>query len=260
MHGLADVRDGIRRSEQTQQSIFASKLFFKTCLPDSFLLFKPLDVVSGDFYFVSKIHGQIIFAAADCTGHGMPGAMLSMICYNFLDIAVNDHNLTDPVAILKFVFTKLENLIYRQTGRSMSGDGMDIAVCAFLPDTLLLSYAGVNRPLYLIQKEKIREIKSIRHLGNKSDIINNNSLNSQRILLNKGDQFYIFSDGFADQFGGDTIPTKKIGTKNFASMLIENSNLSMPIQREKLNETVENWRKQGQDEQTDDIMVIGVKV
>ena len=257
---LKDVRDGIRRSEQTQQSIFASKLFFKTCLPDSFLLFKPLDVVSGDFYFVSKIHGQIIFAAADCTGHGIPGAMLSMICYNFIDIAVNDHNLTDPVAILKFVFNKLEALIYRQVGRSASGDGMDIAICAFQPDTLLLSYAGVNRPLYLIQNGNIREIKAIRYLGNKSDIVNNNSLNSQRMLLNKGDQFYIFSDGYADQFGGETIPTKKIGTKTFASIIAQNSTLSMSLQREALNTFIEKWKLQGNEAQTDDVMVIGVKV
>lgn len=257
--GFNDVRDSIRRSEHIQRSILASKLFFRTCFPDSFLLFKPLDIVSGDFYFVSQIDDIKIIAVADCTGHGISAGMLSMVCCNYLDNAVNVQGLTDPGAILKMLFPVLEEFLYRQTGQSGSGEGMDISICSLQPDSQILRYAGVNRPLLLFRRE-LEVVTPLRCIGNKQTMVLSDSFRTNEFQLAKGDRFYLFSDGITDQFGGDMSAPQRFKQKRLADLLSEIHDYPMQRQCELLNETIEKWRASANETQTDDIIVVGVTV
>jgi serine phosphatase RsbU (regulator of sigma subunit) len=245
-----------------QQCILPTRIFFRSCLPDSFILFKPKDILSGDFYFISKVHNFIIFAAADCTGHGTAGAMLSMICSNFLDQAVNDNNLTDPSMIISFVYKKIVGFMKRQNSGIISDYGMEIAICTIIPETRTVFYAGINRPLYLFQNSElcILEPQKIK-AGDGYDSILCCINPSQQINLKNGDTLYVFSDGYVDQFGGKE--NKKFLTRNLKSLLETVQPKTMLGQYEILNNTLEQWKGTGKEdavEQTDDILVIGVRL
>jgi serine phosphatase RsbU (regulator of sigma subunit) len=245
-----------------QQCILPTRLFFRSCLPDSFILYKPKDILSGDFYFISRINNLIIFAAADCTGHGTAGAMLSMICSNFLDQAVNDNNLTDPSMIIGFVYKKLVGFMKRHDNSVVSDYGMEIAVCTLIPETNKLMYAGINRALYLFRNTEniILEAQKIR-AGNGYESLLNTIQPSLELNLKKGDSLYIFSDGYADQFGGKE--NKKFLNKNLANLLKDIQPKTMLEQYETLSNTIEEWKGTGTEsaqEQTDDILLIGVRI
>lgn len=260
LFGFNEVRDSIRRSEYIQRSILASKLYFRSCFPDSFLLFKPLDIVSGDFYFVSQIEDKKLIAVADCTGHGISAAMLTMVCCNYLDIAINVHQLTDPAEILKFLFPRMEDFMYRQTGKNDSGDGMDIAICTLQPENNVLRYAGINRPLLMAKASRIDFLKPVRCFWNKLAVVSSSTFSSQEICMGKGDSFYLFSDGVIDQFGGVIGAVQKYGQKRFSSLLHDCCSYSMSLQREFINENIENWRTPANEPQTDDIIVVGIRI
>lgn len=254
--------DSLYEASGIQQNILPSKIYFRICLPDSFILFKPKDILSGDFYFISKIQDSVIFAAADCTGHGTSGALLSMICSNYLDQAVNDNQITDPSDIIFFVYNKLVSFMKRHNKDIYSDHGMEIAICNIKTESRTLLFAGINRPLILFKKNEMEKLSPQRVLtGSSFETILNHIEPSQEVKLDKGDIMYVFSDGYADQLGGPKNITYR--TKNFKKLLQEIHSKPLLEQYEILNRTNEQWKikdRQEATEQTDDILVIGVRI
>jgi serine phosphatase RsbU (regulator of sigma subunit) len=223
----------------------------------SFVLFKPKDIVSGDFYFFSKTDDLVIFAAADCTGHGIPGALLSIIGYGILDQAINELKLTDPPMILSHLYSRVHRFLRRDEDGSGLDDDMDIALCTLDLKTNILNYSGIGAPLYHISKGKLAEYRpqnSAEHCSENEEC----PFTSQDIQMKAGDTIYLFSDGYADQFGGKN--HKKYLSSRFRSFLLNIQQYSMPEQSDKLYEEIENWKDENNEDQTDDILVIGVRI
>lgn len=224
-------------------------------LPESFVLFKPKDIVSGDFYWFFERKDKILFAAVDCTGHGVPGAFMSLVGANALNQAVKEHELAEPARILEDLNKLSSEALNKNAENSSVRDGMDLALCALHKNGTELEFAGANNPLYVIRNKKLIHIKPDKFAIGAFEPGTKNYTN-HKVTLEKNDVVYIFSDGFADQFGGDQ--GKKFMYKQFKELLISISNLSMTEQRNALENAIESWR--GSYEQIDDILVIGVKV
>jgi serine phosphatase RsbU (regulator of sigma subunit) len=247
-----EILDSIAYAKRIQTAILPPSKLVKEYLSNSFILYKPKDIVAGDFYWMEHKDGKVLFAAADCTGHGVPGAMVSVICNNGLNRSVREYNLTEPGKILD----KTREIVIQEFEKSEDEvkDGMDIALCSLHNNTL--QYAGANNPLWIIRNNtnEIEEIKATKQpigkYGNPEPYI------THTIELQKGDSIYIFSDGYADQFGGEK--GKKFKAANFKKLLLSIQQESMERQKELINEAFENWR--GKLEQIDDVCVIGVKV
>ena len=258
---LSTAIESLNMAAGIQQNILPSKIFFKTCLPESFILFKPKDILSGDFYFVSKQNDKVVFAAADCTGHGTSAALLSMICSNYMDQAVNDKHLTDPSAIICFVYKKLVSFMKRHHNTIISDHGMEIAICTLIPASRTLFYAGIKRPLYMFRNDKLEILKPQKVLSRSYESIIDYTHPSQQLNLQKGDIVYLFSDGYPDQFGGPDHRNYSIG--QFKKLLESIQPRSMLEQYTILSNTIEHWKSHDPEnitEQTDDILVIGVRV
>ena len=251
-----DITASIRYAKRIQDAILPPDDFVRKHLPNTFVLFKPKDIVSGDFYWLEDKKDAVIFAAVDCTGHGVPGAFMSIVGHNLLDRVVAEQNITQPARILDELNKSItDTLRQKDLEDNTLRDGMDIALCTFHRDQALLEFAGAYNPLWLVRNNEIIEIKA-----NKFPIGNSRSGDTKRftnhqIKLSKGDTLYIFSDGFADQFGGPN--GKKFKSSAFKQLLIDAQHLSMEQQRELLDRTIEDWR--GNHEQVDDILVIGTR-
>jgi serine phosphatase RsbU (regulator of sigma subunit) len=245
-----EILDSIQYAKRIQTAILPPKRMIDEYLPNSFILYKPKDIVAGDFYWMEKIEDSIIFAAADCTGHGVPGAMVSVICNNGLNKSVKEHKLTEPGIILD----KAKELIVSEFEKSDDDvkDGMDISMCSI--SGYDLKWAGANNPLWIIRNNDIIEYKADKQPIGKCDI--NKPFKTHNITLQKGDSIYIFTDGFVDQFGGEK--GKKLKSTGFKKLLLSIQDKTMKEQSEILNNMFENWK--GSLDQTDDVCVIGVKI
>lgn len=250
------ITDSINYAKKIQDSILPPDSLVHRILPDSFILYIPKDVVSGDFYWVEQRDGLAVFAAVDCTGHGVPGALMSVIGFNLLTQAVNELGLTKPSDILHHLDFGV-NKFLRQSGEGgLVKDGMDLAVCTLDPVTRKLQYAGVFNPAYIVHNGKLEQIKPDKFpIGINTDGVTDDYTNNE-IQLSGGDMIYLFSDGYADQFGGPV--GKKFMYKRFRELLLEISSLPTAEQKQKLSDAFYQW-KSGQ-EQVDDIIVIGVRV
>jgi serine phosphatase RsbU (regulator of sigma subunit) len=255
------ITDSIRYAKRLQQAILPPDSVVKNAFPQSFVLFKPKDIVSGDFYWVDKRDSKSYVAAVDCTGHGVPGAFMSIVGYNLLrEIINNADNKLPPSTIMDKMSKGVVKTLHAKGGGEDSSqqtkDGMDMSLCVLNHDTLELNYAGAFNPLYLVRDGELIQYKADKFpVGFRGeDEIRNFSNNS--IQLKKGDTFYIFSDGYADQFGGPK--GKKFMAGNFRELLMNASKKPILQQKEYLNETLENWR--GELEQVDDVLVIGVHI
>lgn len=252
-----EILDSIRYAKRIQSAILPQKKEFKKLLPDSFVLYKPKDVVAGDFYWLEERDETILFAAADCTGHGVPGAMVSVVCNNGLNRSVREHGATDPGKILNIT----RDIVLQEFGKSEEkvNDGMDIAICALGPlstSGATLKYAGAHNPLWIIRKDAtdLEEVKADKQPIGKFE--NPTPYTTHSITLNRGDTVYVFSDGYADQFGGDK--GKKMKTINFKKLLLSISSRTMAEQLSRLDDAFDEWK--GEIEQLDDVCVIGVRV
>jgi serine phosphatase RsbU (regulator of sigma subunit)/tetratricopeptide (TPR) repeat protein len=271
----SEILDSITYAKRIQEAILPPTRLVKEWLPNSFVLYKPKDIVAGDFYWMESIDNTIIFAAADCTGHGVPGAMVSVVCHNAMNRAVREFGLREPGQILD----KTRELVVRTFEKSEEEvkDGMDIALCSLQGNTL--KYAGANNPLWIVRKEKVKsEGESENNLSSLSlqaegeaftftitetkatkqpigKVDDPKPFTTHTFDLQQGDVFYIFSDGYVDQFGG--VNGKKFKAKAFRDLLLSIQSETMEKQRELINEAFENWR--GDLEQVDDVCVIGVK-
>ena len=248
-----DIMDSIKYAKHIQDAILPVEEFLKETFKDVFVLFRPKDIVSGDFYWATKIGNKILFAAVDCTGHGVPGAFVSIVGNNGLNRAVNEFGLTEPAAILD----KLNEFVletFGQQGATDIKDGMDIALCALDLDTDTLEYAGANNPLYYIRNGEFSEIKANKQpIGSFSD---SEPFTNHSLKMEKDDCIYIFSDGYADQFGGER--GKKFKYKPFKELLISLNDRPMSTQKDAMNTTFEKWMTGF--EQIDDVCIIGVRV
>lgn len=249
-----EITDSITYARRLQEAILPPNHLFKEYLPDSFVLFKPKDVVSGDFYWLETIGDNIIFAVADCTGHGVPGAMVSVVCSNALNRTVKEFNITEPAKILD----KTRELVVATFEKSTEDvkDGMDIALCSLNKKSNELNYAGAHNPLWILRNDtqEIEEIKADKQpIGVYHDFT---PYQNHKLILNKGDYIFLFSDGYADQFGGDK--GKKLKYKPFKDLLIQTSSKPLTEQKKILSDMFELWR--GEMEQVDDVCIIGVRI
>ncbi|HEY0031232.1 MAG TPA: tetratricopeptide repeat protein [Bacteroidia bacterium] len=251
-----DIKDSINYAKRIQEAILPPSQIVRQLLPDSFVLYMPKDVISGDFYWVEPWGNKVLFAAVDCTGHGVPGALMSVVGYNLLGKALNELGLSRPALILNSLSKGIGKTL-RQTGSdSEVKDGMDIALCAFDTKTYLLEYAGAFNPLYIVRDGILMDFASDKiPIGTSLDGEMKNYTN-QEIQLQKGDTIYIFTDGYADQFGGDK--GKKLKYKALQNLLISFEGTPMEEQKELLETTIIKWK--GNLAQVDDILIMGVRV
>ncbi|MBL7889186.1 MAG: tetratricopeptide repeat protein [Bacteroidia bacterium] len=250
-----DITDSIKYAKRLQEAILPTAEFERTFSNNGFILYKPKDIVSGDFYWMWKKNHLIFIAAVDCTGHGVPGAFMSIVGHNLLNQAVKEHNLTTPSLILDEVNKGITQTLRQYEEESTVKDGMDISLCCLNTDTLELQYAGAFNPLWIIKNNSIQEITADKFpvgtfIGEKLNRFKNNT-----IQLNKGDKFYMFTDGYADQFGGPK--GKKFKYKQLQELLLKNASISLDKQKRELDLAFISWI--GQLEQIDDVLIIGIQ-
>ncbi len=247
-----EITDSITYAKRIQEAILPPSTELDKYLKNGFVLFKPKDIVAGDFYWLEVIDDVVFYAAADCTGHGVPGAMVSVVCHGALNRAVREFKLTKPNEILN----KVRELVIEtfKTSRDDIKDGMDIALCALNFKTNMLNFSGANNSLYIIRDGKVDEIKADKQpIGR---YVTSESFTNHEIQLKKNDAIYMFTDGYADQFGG--VKGKKFKYEPFRKMLLANQDKKMDDQKILLDKTFEDWK--GGLEQVDDVCVIGVRV
>lgn len=248
------LKDSIHYAKRIQDTILPTSHKVKRLLPNAFVLFKPKDIVSGDFYWIEEKNDWIYFAAVDCTGHGVPGAFMSLLGYNNLkDILKNAQSIT-PAEILNQLRDNLMSTLSAE-GSAQTKDGMDITLCAINFKTRKLQYAAAFNPLIMIRNEAMEIYPANKfpvgfHHGDKQ------AFDNHEMELHPGDQIFVFSDGYADQFGGPN--GKKFMAGNFKRLLQKISTYDSFKQKEVLNTTLMEW--QGVHEQVDDVLVIGVKM
>ena len=268
-----EITDSIGYAQRIQAAILPHKSYLDKIIPDYFVLFNPRDIVSGDFYWIREVNSSIVIVAADCTGHGVPGAFMSMLGITLLNELVGERRIDKPGAILGQLRSKVKGMLVQEGNIRDQKDGMDMAIAVIDKERRELQFAGAYNPLYLIRekeqvtgKEAGKEIALqgedsilIEYKGDKQPIgvhWQETAFTNHVISLKKGDSFYVFSDGFVDQFGGNR--RKKFKTRKFKNLLLEIHSEPMEMQKKILEETFEKWR--GNIEQIDDVSVIGVRV
>jgi serine phosphatase RsbU (regulator of sigma subunit) len=254
---INEVEGSYNYAQHIQKTFLPDDHYVRECLPDSFILFKPKDIVSGDFYFFSKREHLIIFAAADCTGHGIPGALLSTLGYGILDQAVNEIKLTDTSYILHHLYSKIHRFLRNDTEGAGLSDDMDVILCILDNSTNILTYSGVKNPLYHITKGGMIEYRA-KNFHEDCNEDGECLFTSEKIQLNTGDTIYLCSDGYIDQFGGKH--HKKYQSARFKCFLQNIQDCSMSEQSDRLYEEIEQWREENNEDQTDDILIIGIRI
>ncbi len=248
-----EIMDSIHYAQRIQTAILPSEKVIKNVLPEYFILFLPRDIVSGDFYWMTQKDELSIFAAADCTGHGVPGAFMSMLGVSFLNEIISKHGRLKASEMLNYLRELIITTLSQK--ESESKDGMDIALCVLNNKTKELQFAGAFNPLILIRNGELIETKGDRmpigiYGERETDFTNH------KLKVKKGDCLYIFSDGFPDQIGGEK--GKKFLSKKFKNFLIENHTLPMKEQHKVLHNRITEWM--GHYQQVDDILLIGVRI
>lgn len=255
-----DITDSINYASRIQRALLPTADEQHELLPESFVLYKPKDIVSGDFYWIAQANNNddedlVIFTAADCTGHGVPGAFMSIVGNNFLNLGLTTPEVNTPADALNFLNQGVNNTLKQKEGDPVR-DGMDIALCALNRSTNKLYFAGAKNPLWVIRDGEILETKGDKHpigayLG--EELI---PFTDHEMDVIKGDTIYVFSDGYQDQFGGESGKKFKVGTMK--KLLLSIQDKSMEEQRDILDARIEEWR--GEHEQVDDICIVGVRV
>lgn len=249
------LQDSMRYAGSLQRSILPNERIFQNIFADAFVIFQPKDIVSGDFYWIFQHHDDIYFAVGDCTGHGVPGAMVNIAGNALLRQIIRIEGLADPAAIIRMLDAELTSLFNEHLTEGTTRDGMDIVFCKFNLRSMTGSFCGAGRPLILIREGELVEFKkgpdAIGHASKEAK-----EFETIHFSLQKGDSFYLFSDGYTDQFGGENV--KKFNRARFRSVLQSIHEFPMEKQREQLLFTYNNWK--GKQEQVDDICVVGIRI
>jgi len=249
------ITDSINYAQRIQAAILPSESDVQKLLSESFVYFHPRDIVSGDFYWINETNGSVILAVGDCTGHGVPGGFMSMLGNSFLNEIIIEKNITEPAQILNSLREKIMSALKQTGSNAESKDGMDIVLCRLDKNTLLLTYAAANNDFYLVRQNMLTEMKADKMpIGYQSDVYT--SFVQHEVRLQKNDSVYLFTDGYADQFGGPS--GKKFKYQQLEKLLSEISTLSTDLQKEKLENAFVEWKTNY--EQVDDVCVIGIKI
>ncbi len=259
-HILTNVRDSIRYAQKIQIANLPSKEEVNRYIPENFIVYKPKDVVSGDFYWFAvestEKQTQIFYAVGDCTGHGVPGAFMAMIGITFLKEVVNQKHSHNPANILAYMHLGIRKALQQED--NANDDGIDIALCMFEKQDIIqtkITFAGAKRPLYVCENSKITTIKGdAKSVGGKQKEAER-IFNNHVILVQKGTMIYLTSDGYADQ---NNLQNEKIGSQKLIDLLAENSMLSMNTQKQALEDVLKNH--QGTQHQRDDITIAGIRI
>ena len=249
-----DITDSLIYAQRIQEALLPSESYFRKHFSDSFILFKPKNIVSGDFYWIGEKGEKVFVVAADCTGHGVPGALMSMIGLKIIEKTINEDNIEIPSMILEVMNKGLEKTFSREKNiGTIIRDGMDIGLCVINRKRKKLQYAGAFLPLYLIREGNLVEISADKIIiGMNPEGL---SYLDHEINLLDDDIFYIFSDGYVDQFGGSE--NKKFMNRRFRYLLMTIHNFPVNDQKAILEENIKTWM--GNNEQVDDMMVIGFR-
>ncbi|MDQ3046539.1 MAG: SpoIIE family protein phosphatase [Bacteroidota bacterium] len=251
-----DITDSIRYAKRIQEAILPPEKTVRKLIPSAFIFSKPKDIVSGDFYWVEKKKDTVYIAAVDCTGHGVPGAFMSIVGNNLLTQAITESPAASPAKLLDLLNKGLSETLNQTSEETRLRDGMDIALCAINYKTMELEFAGAYNPLFLIRNNELTEIKADSiAIGSYTDSQQQNYTNHV-VELKHGDVLYIFSDGYTDQFGGPE--GKKFKINQFKAMLLKIHLYPMEQQHELLEKSIEEWR--GVLQQVDDILIVGIKI
>ena len=251
-----EITDSINYAKKIQDALLISTVSLKEFVPESFIFFKPKDIVSGDFYWIHKNNdGTIFFTVADCTGHGVPGAFMSMIGNSLLNENIIENKIEDTGLILDNARASIIKSLHQKDISSESRDGMDMALCKYNPKNKTVEYSGANNPLIHISGETINKIKGdSQPIGIYSGELK--SFKKNKVKVKEGDMLYLFSDGFHDQFGGEK--GKKYMSGKFYKFLLSISKENTEKQSKLIENEFERWR--GAFEQIDDVCVMGVRV
>jgi serine phosphatase RsbU (regulator of sigma subunit) len=255
-----ELNESIVYAKRIQEGMMLKEKHLSRLFPESFLLFKPKDIVSGDFYWFTRIESKIIIAAADCTGHGIPGAFMSVLGISLLNQIVIEEKNTD----VSFILQRLDHKIKKAFGYSKEFsddtkdlcDGMDISICSIDQSTSSCTFAGAFRPLYHVSGSTLTRVEGSRYPIGGLNLEASRDYEKKTISFLPGDKLYLFTDGYADQFGGSF--NKKFMTPNFRNALLKTSRFSMQTQRMELERILREWKNN--EEQTDDILIIGIQL
>jgi serine phosphatase RsbU (regulator of sigma subunit) len=253
-HAYKEIRDSINYARRIQESILPSTEMIRQAFPECFIFYRPKDVVCGDFYWFGKRGRETVIAAIDCTGHGVPGALMTVIGNSLLNQIVTHSGVTSPAEILRQLDSKLHDTL-KQHGGNVTSDGMDMAVCHYTEGDRKVTFAGARRPLYLMRGEKLSEFK-----GSKAPIGSyiagfQKNFTEHQVPVHRHDTLYMFSDGVQDQFGG--LEGKKFMISRLRGLLLSVQSLAMTAQQLTIESEMDAW--QGDHEQTDDMLLIGIR-
>jgi len=248
-----NITDSLLYAKKIQEALIPSEEFFRRHFSDSFIFFQPRDIVSGDFYYVCEKNNRTYVVVADCTGHGVPGALMSMIGLRMIDAIIEKDN-PSPVVVLDNLNAEIEAAFHREDGFSQSiKDGMDIAICMIDKHARQVEFAGSFLPLYFVRDGKLNEIRGDKIIIGRR--IDGQSFTNHNTSLEEGDIFYMLSDGYSDQFGG--LDNKKFMNRRLRYLLLTIHRYSHSDQRDILSENISAWM--GTNRQIDDMLVIGFR-
>lgn len=249
-----DLTDSLNYACRIQAALLPAEHHIRKIFPNNFIYYRPKHIVSGDFYWFSERDGMYFIAAADCTGHGVPGALMSMIGLELIQKIINEMRVDDTDQVLLTMNRELESAFSKEeSGKALIKDGIEMGICIIDRETKVMEFSGAFLPVYIVRDDKLIEIK-----GDKKNVVQSFamvSFNRSTFTLQEGDILYLFSDGYADQFGGPE--NKKFMYRRLRHILLTISKYPLADQQRILDETIVSWM-QGH-EQIDDIMILGVK-
>jgi len=249
-----NVTDSLNYAQRIQEALLPSEQYFKGYFKESFIFYKPKDIVSGDFYWMGESEGKIFIVAADCTGHGVPGALMSMIGHELLDKIINVDKIAEPSKVLDIMSKGLEKIFSREKNVGLIiRDGMDIGICVVDRGKRRISFAGAFFPLYIIRDNRLISLDGDKYTLGMT--IEGKSYTTKEMDLLDDDMFYLFSDGYVDQFGGSE--NKKFMYRRFRYLLMTIYKFPVADQKAILEENIKTWM--GNTPQIDDMLVIGFK-
>lgn len=253
---LKNIQDSIQSARKIQTALLPSGYFIEKNLGEHFIFSRPKDIVSGDFYWFHVTDNKIMLAAIDCTGHGVPGAIMSIVGYHQLNNAVNVKKARRPDRILNELNIGVHATLAEETHKSQVTDGMELALCVFDKDKTKVEFSGAYNSLALVRDNVVMEYKGDKfpigvYKGTRSQVFN-----LKRIILQPGDCLYLYSDGFQDQFGGER--DKKYSSKRLRQKLLHIHRQPCSVQKQLLEKEFDQWK--GKNDQVDDVLMIGVKI
>jgi serine phosphatase RsbU (regulator of sigma subunit) len=248
------IEDSLKYAQRIQTAMFTTPRELHRLFPDSFIYQRPKDIVSGDFYWARRINGKVLISVADCTGHGVPGAFMSLIGIEFFRQIVVEKEILQPARILNEM-NRYFDLVFGEVEEIALKDGIDLAFCAYDYKNNTLEYAGAFNPVYIIRNHEIIEVKGDRIIVGPDYGVHRGDFSNRKIQMEENDILYMFSDGYADQFGGPE--GKKFKYRRFRHLLMSIHHLPMKEQLQKLDENIKEWM--GAEDQIDDQTIIGIR-